>query len=127
MAEEDYSDLPEDLPRICGYEAKWRPDSPYSRIKSIPAVLPPQAQKDLIEWSTVLAERLECRDYTRLDWRLDSRGQPKLLEVNPNPGWCWDGHLAKMASMAGITYAEMLLSILKAAEERLALPAVGQM
>ncbi len=127
MAEEDYSELPEDLPRICGYEAKWRPDSPYSRIKSIPALLPPQTQKDLIEWSTVLAERLECRDYTRLDWRLDARGQPKLLEVNPNPGWCWDGHLAKMASMAGITYSEMLLSVLRAAEERLALPPTGQM
>lgn len=127
LSEEDYSELPEDLPRICGYEAKWRPDTPYARIKSVPAVLPPRTQKDLIEWSTVLAERLECRDYTRLDWRLDAAGQPKLLEVNPNPGWCWDGHLAKMASMVGITYAEMLLSILRAAEERLALPAVGQM
>ncbi len=126
MAEEDYSALPGDLPRICGYEAKWCPDSPYWRIKSVPAVLPPHTQKDLIEWSTVLAERLECRDYTRLDWRLDATGQPKLLEVNPNPGWCWDGHLAKMASMAGITYAEMLRSILKAAEERLALPSAGQ-
>jgi len=66
-----------------------------------------------------LFERLECRDYCRFDWRLDSEGNPKLLEVNPNPGWCWDGHLAKMAKFAGISYAEMLKAILEAAERRL--------
>ncbi|MEX2719841.1 MAG: hypothetical protein Q6362_000275 [Candidatus Wukongarchaeota archaeon] len=38
------------------------------------------------------------------------------LEVNPNPGWCWDGHLAKIA---GMSYAKMLEAILRAAEERL--------
>jgi D-alanine-D-alanine ligase len=66
-----------------------------------------------------LFERLECRDYSRFDWRLDAKGQPKLLEVNPNPGWCWDGHLAKMAKFGGMSYAEMLQAILQAAEQRL--------
>jgi D-alanine-D-alanine ligase len=42
-----------------------------------------------------------------------------LLEVNPNPGWCWDGHLAKMAALAGISYSEMIGSILKSADERI--------
>jgi D-alanine-D-alanine ligase len=119
IAEEDYSGLPEDLPRICGHEAKWCPDSPYWQIKSIPAQLPEETQQALIEWSTVLAERLECRDYTRFDWRLDGKGQPRLLEVNPNPGWCWDGHLAKMAAMGGMSYSDLLKSILRAAEDRL--------
>ncbi|MCK9306837.1 MAG: hypothetical protein M0P17_04850, partial [Methanoculleus sp.] len=41
--------------------------------------------------------------------------------VNPNPGWCWDGHLAKMAKYAGLSYPEMLGRILKAAEERFGL------
>ncbi|HPZ32745.1 MAG TPA: hypothetical protein PLB80_03790, partial [Methanoculleus sp.] len=45
-------------------------------------------------------------------------GNPKLLEVNPNPGWCWDGHLAKMAKYAGLSYSRMLGRILKSAEER---------
>ncbi len=119
IAEEDYSALPEDLPRICGYEAKWCPDSPYWQIKSVPTSISQETQKDLIEWSAKLAERLECRDYTRLDWRLDGKGRPKLLEVNPNPGWCWDGHLAKMAAMSDLGYSDLLKSILRAAEERL--------
>ena len=115
----DYSNLPEDLPRICGYESKWLPDTPYWNIKSVPANLPENTEKFVIECCLKLLERLECRDYVRLDWRIDSNGIPKLLEVNPNPGWCWDGHLAKMAEFAGISYGEMLKLILEASEQRL--------
>ena len=119
VTEEDYSEVPEDLPRICGYEAKWLPDSPYYKIKSIPANLTEAAEKFIVECCMKLFERLECRDYSRFDWRLDAKGQPKLLEVNPNPGWCWDGHLAKMAKFGGMSYAEMLQAILQAAEQRI--------
>ncbi len=118
ITEEDYSALPPDLPRLCGYEAKWIPDSPYCRIVSRPADLPEETEKMLARCCLALFERLECRDYCRFDWRLDEHGNPKLLEVNPNPGWCWDGHLAKMAKYAGISYSGMLGEILKAAEER---------
>jgi D-alanine-D-alanine ligase len=124
IAEEDYSALPSHLPKICGYEAKWCPDSPYCKIRSMPATLPDETRGALIHWCTILAERLECRDYTRFDWRLDADGRPKLLEVNPNPGWCWDGHLAKMAALSGMMYSEMLAVILRAAEERLNIDSV---
>ena len=121
IIEEDYSELPEGLPKICGYEAKWLPDSPYWKaIKSVPAQLTEETEKDILEWCSKLFERLECRDYCRFDWRLNAAGKPKLLEVNPNPGWCWDGHLAKMAKFAGMSYAEMLGLILQATEQRLA-------
>jgi len=118
ISEEDYTALPADLPRVCGYEAKWQPDSPYWQIKSIPAELPAETEKLMIEYCLKLAERLECRDYTRFDWRLDAEGHPKLLEVNPNPGWCWDGHLAKMAKFADMSYSDMLKAILQVAEQR---------
>jgi D-alanine-D-alanine ligase len=118
ISEEDYTALPADLPRVCGYEAKWQPDSPYWQIKSIPAELPAETEKLMIEYCLKLAERLECRDYTRFDWRLDAEGHPKLLEVNPNPGWCWDGHLAKMAKFADLSYSDMLKAILQVAEQR---------
>ncbi len=119
IIEEDYSSLPQELPKICGYEAKWLPDSPYWNIKSIPADLPQNTVEVIENCSLKLFERLECQDYARFDWRLDAKGNPKLLEVNPNPGWCWDGHLAKMCNLAKISYKNMLKKILEVAAKRL--------
>jgi len=119
ITEEDYSVLPEGLPPICSYEAKWIHDSPYWNIKSIPANIPQEVKDYVIECSVMLFNRLGCRDYARFDWRLDSEGNPRLLEVNPNPGWCWDGHLAKAAAYMGMSYPDMLRAILKSAEKRL--------
>jgi D-alanine-D-alanine ligase len=118
ITEENYSAVPADLPRICCYEAKWLPNSPYCNIKSVPADLPEKTKNEIVKCCVALFSRLECRDYARFDWRLDAEGRPKLLEVNPNPGWCWDGHLAKMAAYADISYSGMFEAILEAAKER---------
>ena len=121
IIEEDYSAIPEGMPRICGYEAKWDASSIYfTGIKSVVADLPPATAGFLTASCLKLFERLGCRDYARFDWRLDDNGTPRLLEVNPNPGWCWDGHLARMAEFAGLDYRAMLQRILRACEERLA-------
>jgi D-alanine-D-alanine ligase len=120
VIEEDYSAIPEGMPRICGYEAKWDETSIYfTGIKSVVAELPSDTTGFLTASCLKLFERLGCRDYARFDWRLDAHGTPRLLEVNPNPGWCWDGHLARMASFAGMDYRKMLRDILKACEDRL--------
>jgi len=116
---EDYSDLPAGLPQICGYEAKWNPDSPYACITSIPADLPAETERFLGASCVKLFMRLGCRDYARFDWRLDENGTPRLLEVNPNPGWCWDGHLARMSELDNVDYGMMLDLILQAAAKRL--------
>ena len=44
----------------------------------------------------------------------------ELLEVNPNPGWCWDGKMNIMAGFEGLRYADILRMILEAAQERIA-------
>jgi D-alanine-D-alanine ligase len=124
--EEDYSSLPENLPKICGYEAKWLPNSPYWNIKSIPAQISEETKNFIIDCCLKLHTRLECRDYCRFDWRLNSEGVPKLLEVNPNPGWCWDGHLAKMAKFENLSYKEMIIAILKTAEHRIGLQTINE-
>jgi D-alanine-D-alanine ligase len=121
VIEEDYSRLPDDLPKICGYEAKWDQGSIYFKeVSSIPADLP-QATVDFLNASCIkLFQRLGCQDYARFDWRLDANNTPRLLEVNPNPGWCWDGHLARMAGLADMSYADMLKEVLNACDERVA-------
>lgn len=122
IIEDNYADLPENLPKISAYEAKWLPESPYwSGIKYIAADLPDETEKAIIEYSLRMFERMGCQDYARVDWRLDAAGHPKMLEVNPNPGWCWDSHLSKMAKLNGNSYSDMLKMILQAAEKRLRL------
>ncbi|MGQ9845691.1 MAG: methyltransferase domain-containing protein [Caldisericia bacterium] len=121
IAELDYSSVPEDLPKICGYEAKWLPESPYGKIKFIRANISEDMARDLLEWSIKLFERLDCRDYARFDFRLNSEGNPKLLEVNPNPGWHFDGFLAEIARIDNIDYKTLIEYILKSTEIRLGL------
>lgn len=116
---DDYSGLPKSLPPIAGYESKWLPDSPYwKKIKTIKASLNEEVISIMISKSITLFALTGCCDYARFDWRLDAMGKPRLLEVNPNPGWCHDGHLAKMAALKGIRYSLMLVMIIKAAIRR---------
>ena len=117
--EVDYSNLDPALPRILGYESKWYPDSPYwNQISYKPADLDEESQRKLTDYSRMLFDRLSCRDYARFDFRADSAGVIKLLEVNPNPGWCWDGKMNIMMGFEGFRYSDMLRMIIEAAQER---------
>ena len=119
ILEVDYSKLDPALPRILGYESKWEPESPYwTQLAYQETSLSENMQQQLVEHSARLFERLGCRDYARFDFRADAKGEIKLLEVNPNPGWCWDGKLALMAGFSGMRYGELLAQILSAAVDR---------
>jgi D-alanine-D-alanine ligase len=120
ILEVDFTKLDPSLPKILGYESKWEPDSPYwTQVSYHEADLPELQQQQLVEHSARLFERLGCKDYARFDFRADSKGEIKLLEVNPNPGWCWDGKVNLMAGFSGMRYSELLGQILAAAVERL--------
>lgn len=124
ILEVDYSALPADLPPILPYESKWIPESPYwTNISYKEANLPGEIKRRMADYAVRMFERTGCRDYARFDFRMDANNVPKLLEVNPNPGWCWDGKLNMMMEFAGKQYHELLADILKAAEERVRLQA----
>jgi D-alanine-D-alanine ligase len=115
----DYSQLPEDLSPILCYESKWCPDSPYwDQVKYAVAEISDERRRALYDHSNTLFERLGCRDYARFDFRADANGVIKLMEVNPNPGWCWDGKFNMMAGYAGLRYSDLLRLIIEAAQER---------
>ena len=121
VLEENYAAVPSTVPPIGCYEAKWEsedPGSPYPHLTWERADLPSALEQQIVAWSLALFERLACRDYARVDWRLDQQGNPKLLEVNPNPGWDYWTYLATMAAWAGISYPDMLRFILRAAQKR---------
>lgn len=121
LLEVDFSALDPKLPPILGYESKWEPDSAYwNQVKYIEADVSEEITRRLSDHSLLLFERLGCRDYARFDFRADAHGEIKLLEVNPNPGWCWDGKLNLMAEFGGLRYADLLRLIIESAQERLA-------
>jgi D-alanine-D-alanine ligase len=119
--EVDYSALEKGLPHILGYESKWMPDSPYwNQISHHEAKIDDETRAKLFDYSNLMFERSGCKDYARFDFRTDSDGEIKLLEVNPNPGWCWDGKFNYMAGFEGLRYADLLKMIIEAAQERIA-------
>ena len=122
ILEVDFGALPADAPPILGYESKWHPESPYwTDIRFRQAQLDHHVRHRLVTWSARLFERLGCRDYARFDFRMDEHGEVKLLEVNPNPGWCWDGKMNLMAEWAGWSYSDLVRAIVDAARLRVGL------
>ncbi|MFT5540574.1 MAG: D-alanine-D-alanine ligase [Alphaproteobacteria bacterium] len=119
VLEVDYSGLPPELPQILSYESKWDPQSPYwTDIRYRPAAADEDVLRRMTDHAMLLFERLGCRDYARVDFRAGADGTVKLLEMNPNPGWCWDGKFNLMAGYAGYSYADLLRMIIEAAQIR---------
>jgi D-alanine-D-alanine ligase len=117
--EVDYSRLPAGLNPILSFESKAMPDSPYwTDIKFKRADITPDLEASLESWTASLFKRFGLRDYGRFDFRVAADGEPRLMEVNPNPAWANDGKLAFMASFAGIAYRDMLRMVLETAIAR---------
>ena len=119
ILEVDYSALDPALPRLLDYSSKTDPASPYwNDIHFRQASLDANTQQRLKDYCQALFARLGLRDYGRFDFRADASGEIKLMEVNPNPAWCWDGKLAHMASHMGEAHSGLLRMIIEAARKR---------
>jgi D-alanine-D-alanine ligase len=120
----NFESLPDGALPIYSFEAKFvwdRPDNPLE-IFQCPARITKELQAS-IERVTLDAFRvLGCRDWARIDVRLDAAGNPNVLEVNPLPGILPDpadnSCLPKAARAAGIGYDELIQSCLKYAAAR---------
>ncbi len=119
MLEVDYSALDPALPRLLDYGSKTDPESPYwNDVRFREARLDAAAQAQMRGHCAALFARLGLRDYARFDFRADANGAVKLMEVNPNPAWCWDGKLAHMAGLKGLRHSGLLRLIVEAARRR---------
>ena len=61
---------------------------------------------------------LGCRDFARLDFRVNAEGVPYFLEINPLPGLGNRSDLIIMARGLGWTHKELIAGVLNAALER---------
>jgi D-alanine-D-alanine ligase len=106
-------------PRIVSYLAKWDPTTPEFRdTSSGPCELPPAAQARLVEHARAAFEALGCRDYGRVDLRVDEDGTPYVIDINPNCDLHPEAGFARAAGAAGIGYEALIAKLLENALER---------
>jgi D-alanine-D-alanine ligase len=119
ILEVDYSAL-SNGPRIQCYESKWDPASgSWTGLRCRKAQIGAAEARHMEDAAVALFRALGCRDYARFDFRAGADGVIRLLEVNPNSSWCWDGKMAVMAEIGGMSYPDLLQAILDCAWQRL--------
>jgi D-alanine-D-alanine ligase len=116
--------LPAGAAPLYGYEAKWVWDTVEKplRIFDCPADVEPELGSAIETTALAAYHALGCRDWARVDVRLDERGTPNVIEINPLPGILPDPDqnscLPKAARAAGLDYDALILSVLDAALAR---------
>lgn len=81
--------------------------------------LSPALLQQIAEQSLAAHNALGCRDFSRLDWRVDpSSGKAFLLEANVVPGLTTHSLVPKAAAQVGITMAQMCQFLVDAAIKR---------
>lgn len=124
IVEMNFNELPSDMIPIYSYEAKWildTRDNPLD-IFTCPAKIDSDLEKKISELVLRTYNVLNCKDWSRIDVRLDAEGEPNIIEVNPLPGMlpnpddnsCYP----KAARAAGMSYEETINAVLNSAAKR---------
>jgi len=114
-AEIVFEGYPEDKLRIVGYRAKWEKDSyEYHHTPRHFAF----SSKDAALLTCLEQTAKDCwrvfglGGYARVDFRVDTDGQPWILEINSNPCLSPDAGFAAALEQSGLTFAEAVERIL---------------
>jgi D-alanine-D-alanine ligase len=112
-----FDNWPENRPRLVNWDAKWNEEHPDLSNTNREFV----GEKDaaLAAKLTGLVEKtwtlFGLRGFARIDFRCDDACNPMILELNPNPCLESGAGLAAAAARIGMSYADLVEAILKAA------------
>jgi D-alanine-D-alanine ligase len=121
----DFATLPPGAPPVYGYEAKWVWDTPEHplAIFQCPASVAPALYREIERTALDAYFVLGCRDWCRVDIRVDGFGVPNVLELNPLPGIIPDPAMnscfPKAARAAGFAYDELVQEVVHIAWRRI--------
>ncbi len=124
IVEIKFDALPPGVNPIYSYEAKWIWDTTEDPLKifQCPAELDEGLQSEIITICKDAYRVLNCRDWSRIDVRLDAEGNPHILEINPLPGILPrpedNSCFPKAARAAGMSYSQLINGVLDIAMER---------
>ncbi|CUS87908.1 D-alanine--D-alanine ligase family protein [Candidatus Kryptobacter tengchongensis] len=119
-----FDSLPPEAKPIYSFEAKWIWDTPQKplNIFQCPAEIDKKLKETIEKIALSTFKILRCRDWCRIDMRLDKNGIPNILEVNPLPGILPNPEdnscFPKAARAAGLTYNQMINEVLNSALKR---------
>lgn len=112
-----FDKLDKEEPMVATYKAKW--DNDYRVRWGISTgragPMSEAVAKTLKEASIKVFKSLGLTGYARMDWRLNSLGEPVFLEANPNPALSQDDDFALAAKSAGVSYGELIARIIESA------------
>ncbi len=115
LAEIVFHEFPANKPRIVGYAAKWEQDSFEYRntlrsfdISGTTTVL----QEELHEMALSCWKIFNLRGYARVDFRVDHKNKPHVLEINANPCISPDAGFYAACSNAGLTFTQVVERII---------------
>lgn len=120
LREIDFSRIENPLHRMVTWDSKWTPDSfEYQTMPVITDVSASPALRARVEEIVLRTYRVfECRDYARVDLRIDAHDQPYVVDVNPNPDITADGGFIGACRAAGYTYGLAISNIIQMAVAR---------
>ncbi|HWP46394.1 MAG TPA: hypothetical protein VNM22_04450 [Candidatus Limnocylindrales bacterium] len=120
LSEVDFSRFPPHLHRICSYEAKWVKESFefQNTIPICPAILPLEVETQIVEIALKAYHTMGCRDYARIDLRLDATLNPYVIEVNTNPDISPEAGFIRSILKSGRTYTDFIRELLGFVLER---------
>ncbi len=124
MVEVRFDSLPAGVNPIYSYEAKWVWDqsSKPLEIFSCPAKIDEKLRAAIERMCLEAYRILRCRDWCRIDVRLDSANRPHILELNPLPGILPrpedNSCFPKAARAAGMSYNQLINEVLDIACRR---------
>jgi D-alanine-D-alanine ligase len=124
IVEIEFKDFPDGFIPVYSYEAKWILDTKENPLDvfSCPAKLNFDLETKIKQVALNAYKTLRCRDWSRIDIRMNADNVPNIIEINPLPGILPDPKenscFPKAARTAGISYDEMLNKVLLAAARR---------
>ena len=119
-----YEEFPKDVMPLYSYEAKWILDTKENEFNvfNCPAKLDNKLEEQIKETVLLTYNVLRCKDWGRIDVRLDKNGVPNIIEINPLPGIMPDPNenssFPKAARAAGMNYNQLIQSALYHAAKR---------
>lgn len=120
IEEMDFTGLPDRYRGILTFESKWEPLSEIFHLGRLvcPADLPEPVEKEAFDIALRTYQALGCRDYARIDMRLDKDHRLFVLEANPNPDLTDGVAFMASAKAAGLSFADTLGVIVEEALKR---------